>query len=688
MSQKKTKNNTIDNKIKDKKNNNKKVDEKEIINESINKQKLNNEDTSTSLIVIDKDELNELIEEDLVEKKSVKKKNHLFVHFLLIVLFLLSIFSFGIIIVKDSSISLLINSLILTLFSIIFVVVSFTYNRNNKAMIGVSSLLLIVYFILNINNHFTFLNSPITSVPDFQGKMVTDVIKWANKNNVSIHQEYEYSDMIEEYQVISQNVKYGTSLNKVDEITISISEGPNPSKEIMIPDMVSWDSERVLLFVRENYLSNVSVEFVESDKSKDTVIEQNISGNLKRDDELKLTFSYGEELGFDEVKLIDFTNKSKFEVEFYMKQHQLRYDFLDDFSSKTKRGFAFKQNIKAGENVSVDDERVIVTISKGPEIKVPNLLEYDVSKLTEWAIKNKLKLNFSDGYDDSIKENGIISTNYKKGDIIEQGTIVKVVLSRGSLKMKSFKSLNDFYTWANKYNIKYEEEHEFSDTVPSGEVISYSYKKGDIIKNNDVIKIIISDGSKKTVPNLKGMTKKEAISKLEKVGLKYSFVYKNSSKEKDIVLNQSISSGSEISNGTTITITLSNGKSDEKNEESKDEKKKDDEKTNFSPSDDSNNNEQKKEDDNKPEEKKCNTCPRISPAVISNAASSSNTCSEAQGKIVSEIQGQCPGISVTVKCQEKDGYRTNDFISGFRGGTSYDGEDLTSCSSIEIVLAK
>ena len=38
-----------------------------------------------------------------------------------------------------------------------------------------------------------------------------------------------------------------------------------------------------------------------------------------------------------------------------------------------------------------------------------------------------------------LKENGIISANYKDGDIIEQGTIIKVVLSRGSLKMKSFK---------------------------------------------------------------------------------------------------------------------------------------------------------------------------------------------------------------------------------------------------------
>jgi len=686
MAQKKKKNKT--NLNKNTEDHDKEPQEEEIMDESFVEKNTNNEDTSTSLSVIDKEELNELIEEDLVEKKVVKKRYHFFVHFLLIILFFLSILSFGMVIIKDNSISSLINSLILTLFSIIFVVVSFTYNRNKKTMIGFGSLLLIVYFILNINNHFTIVNSPISTMPDFQGKMVTDVIKWANKNHISIHQEYEYSDMVDEYKVISQNVKYGTTLNKIDEVTISISEGANPSKEIMVPDMVSWDSERVLLFVRENYLSNVNVEFVESDKPKDTVIEQNTSGSLKRDEELKLTFSYGEELGFDEVKLIDFTNKSKFEVEFYMKQHQLRYDFLDDFSNKIKKGYAFKQNIKAGETVSVDDERIIITISKGPEIKVPDLLKLDVAKLTEWAIKNKLKLNFTDGYDDSIKENGIISANYKDGDIIEQGTIIKVVLSRGSLKMKSFKSLNDFYTWANKYNIKYEEEHEFSDTVPSGEVISYSYKKGDIIKNNDIIKIIISDGSKRTVPNLKGLTKKEAISKLEKAGLKYSFVYKNSSKEKDTVLNQSISSGSEISNGTTITITLSNGREEEKKEEEKIDKKEEDKKSNFSPSNDSKNNTEEKEEEKKQEEKKCNTCPRISPGIISNAASYSNTCSEAQGKIKSDIQDQCPGISVTVKCLEKDGFRTNDFISGFSGGTVYNGETLTSCSSIEIVLAK
>ena len=99
-----------------------------------------------------------------------------------------------------------------------------------------------------------------------------------------------------------------------------------------------------------------------------------------------------------------------------------------------------------------------------------------IVEVTEWAIKNRLKINFTEAYDDSVKVNGIIDANYQKGDIIEQGSVVKVTLSLGTLKMPKFKSLNDFYTWANSHQIRYEEKHEFSDKVKAGEVISYSHK--------------------------------------------------------------------------------------------------------------------------------------------------------------------------------------------------------------------
>ena len=48
------------------------------------------------------------------------------------------------------------------------------------------------------------------------------------------------------------------------------------------------------------------------------------------------------------------------------------------------------------------------------------------------------------------------------------------------------------------------------------------------------------------------------------MNLKYNFVYKKSTKDKDIVIGQSIKAGSEVASNITITITLSNGNKETK----------------------------------------------------------------------------------------------------------------------------
>ena len=494
-------------------------------------------------------------------KKIVVKKSP-GTNLLLCLLVIVSLIQFIIILIsKDSSISDLINNLIITIFTVLFSIVGITYKRNNKKLLLVSGLILLSYFILNINNTFSFVKSPISVVPDFSNRSLTEVMKWASKNNILVNQDYEYSDMIQEYRVISQSVDSGKSVSGIKEIDISISDGPNPYKEIIVPSMIGWDDERVINFVKDNYLENVNVEFVKSSKPVDTVIEQSSSGNLKRNDELKITFSYGEELGYEGYNLMDFTNKSKFEIEFFMKQHQLKYEFEYVFSSKIKRGYGVKQNIEPGVKVNVNDTVVKVSISKGPKIIVPDLSKMSVNEITEWAIKNKLKLDFKDSYDDTVKEGEIIKTDKNEKDVLEQGTVVTVTLSRGNLKMPKFTSMNDFREWADKYGITYEEKHEFSDKVAIGEIIGFSYDEGDTIKNGDSISVTISDGKQVEVPNVVKSSKKDAISKLENAGLTYNISYKYSdSVQKDKVISQSISAGSKVGTGTTVSIIVSNGK--------------------------------------------------------------------------------------------------------------------------------
>ena len=503
-----------------------------------------------------------------------KEKKHPFLNFFLFLTLLSSLVYFFITLSfgqnHNSFFTTLISSVVLVFFSILFVSICITNPNRKKGTMFLGSFFLLVF---NIFGSLTLTN--IITIPsfgyleDFTGKSLTEVVSWAAKNNVTLVQDYEYSDMVPAYSIISQNYDSNSKIKDIEELEIAVSEGPNPDKEIIVPDMDGWDSDRVIRYVEDNYLTNVDVEFIESDKAKDTVIEQSATGSMKRSDEMKLTFSLGEELDNSDVQVIDLTGKSEFEAVFYLKQHRISYDIERDFSKKIERGKVAGQSIEAGDTVPVNsDNHLVLTISKGKSIKVPNLKKMTMVEITEWVIENKLKLEFTDQYDDSVKENQVIDANYHKGDEVEQGTVIKVVISKGSLVMREFKTLEEFRSWADKYGISYEEKHEFSKDVPQGEVISYSYKKGDVIKNGDSIIVTISDGEERKVPNIIGMSKKEAIDALEKVGLNYNFVMQNSTKEKNTVIKQSISAGSTVSDGTTITVTLSNGKKTEYREES------------------------------------------------------------------------------------------------------------------------
>lgn len=637
------------------------------------KNKITDDNNTTSLSIIEKDDLDDLIEEDLGIKKTktIKKKRHIFTNLILCIVLLVSLVFFVFSIIdENASIISIISSLIFTLFVIIYSVIGITYHRKSKVTILISGLLLLVYLVINIfmSNNNTV--KPILGVEDFTGKDLTYVVKWASKNNITLNQDYEYSDMIEEYKIISQDIPYGTKLKDISDLKISISEGPNPYKEIVVPSMLTWDADRVINFVEENYLSNVIVEFVSSDKVKDTVIEQSKSGNLRRDDELKITFSYGEELGFEEVKLIDFTNMSKFRIEFYMKQNHLNYEFDDVFSNKIKRNHAIKQSIEAGETVHVDGDRIKVTLSKGPEIKVPDTSKMSITELTEWAVKNRVKLEFIDKYDDSVKEGEIISIDKNTGDVIEQRSTIKVTLSRGKLTMPKFNSYDDFKNWADKFEIKYEEKREFNSKVKVGEVISYSYKTGDTIKNGDTIIVTISDGEKVSVPNLKGLSKNEAINKLKKVGLNYSFRYQSSNSSKNTVISQSISSGSEVSTGTTISVTLSSGKSSNNNSGSN---------NNGGGNNNTNPTPSPNPPTNPAPKPVCTPC-TILRSYVSNAIDGKNNCEEAKSSLISYLKSRCPGLTVNVSCVKKDGYDPMDVIQTFIGETN-------SCSTVSYILA-
>lgn len=605
--------------------------------------------------------------------KKVKHKRHPFVNSMLFLTLLSIIIYLGVTLIYSENdlnvFSTLISVFLLFIFTIFFILSAITNNNSKKHTTFICA------FILTLYNVFgTLITTNLISIPsfnkmeDFTNKSLVDVVSFASKNNITLNQEYEYSDMISEYQIISQDVKPGVSLKETKSLTVSVSEGPSPLKEVIIPDMTTWDSNRVLNFIKKNYLTNVDVSFVESDKVKNTVIEQSKSGNLKRNEEIKLTFSLGDD-EVPDVKLSDLTNKSEFEAIFYLKQNQIDYEVKRDFSSKIKRGNISSQSIKPG-NVVKSSEKVTITVSKGKKIKVPNLKKMSVTEITKWIINNRLKLEFSDKYDEKIKNNKIISANYKTGDIIEQGSTVNIVISKGKLVMPKFKSLNDFYEWANKYSIQYEEKHEFSDDIDIGEVIKYSHKTGDVIKNNDTIIVYISDGKKCEVPNLVNLSKNEAINKLKKANLDYTFIYKNSnSVSKDKVISQSISAGSNVSSGTTITVTLSNGKKEVSTQSSNSNKT-----SGSSGSSNSGSNNTNNSGDKTPT---CEVKTYTVSGSIRNIFNSYSSYDAVSSALYSFFSSNYPNVKLSVVGVDDTGMSSGSYVGGIGPGSS-----VTSCNGV------
>ena len=492
----------------------------------------------------------------LIKKK--KNKNSIFLNILLVITLFIGLFYF--IMNIDNNINTFINNFILVLFTITFVIIGFRSNIKKSGIIVLSSLLLIGFYGYNlVNKNINSVSND--KVINLSGKKIDKVIDWATKNNIELDYIYEYSDIVPVNYVISQDIDSNTSIDKVKNIKISISDGANPDKLVVIPDMSGWTDEQVINFVEENYLGNVSVEFVQSDEKENTVIEQSTKGTIKRSDELKLTFSYGLELSYDEVNLKDLLGMSKFRAMFYLKQNHINYEFDEGTSSKYDKDTVMKVSVDTGTKIKINSDPIKVTISRGKEIKMIDVKNKTINEVTKWIVSNRLKVKIEDQYDDSIDKNHIIKADKNKDDILVSGDTVTIYVSLGKLKMEKFDNINDFYSWASKYDIEYVVESQFSDSVDAGQVISYSVKPGDTIKNGDIITVTISLGKKIKMIDVTNMTKNKATKELKNAGIKYNITYKSSDTvDEDVVISQSIRAGSEINSNTTVTIVVSSGK--------------------------------------------------------------------------------------------------------------------------------
>ena len=232
--------------------------------------------------------------------------------------------------------------------------------------------------------------------------------------------------------------------------------------------------------------------------------------------------------------------------------------------------FGHKNKDTSTESISTESvsDTSSDTSTAGERVKVPNL-----SKMTEDKAKAALKelrlgVNVQTGTSDDVPEGQVYDQSPAAGTKVDVHTQVTINISSGKEKF----SLDDVtgmqYQQAQAQlendGLVVSLEFDYSDSVGSDKVISTSPKAGSQVAKGDTITITASKGKEtKTtiVPNLLGQNIDNAIQMIKDAGLTYngkSSDYSDSYSENQ-VMNQSISAGKTVEEGTTISLTVSLG---------------------------------------------------------------------------------------------------------------------------------
>ena len=232
--------------------------------------------------------------------------------------------------------------------------------------------------------------------------------------------------------------------------------------------------------------------------------------------------------------------------------------------------FGHKNKDTSTESISTESvsDTSSDTSTAGEPVTVP-----DLSKRTEDEAKAALKelrlgVNVQTGTSDDVPEGQVYDQSPAAGTKVDVHTQVTINISSGKEKF----SLDDVtgmqYQQAQAQlendGLVVSLEFDYSDSVGSDKVISTSPKAGSQVAKGDTITITASKGKETkttTVPNLLGQNIDDAIQMIKDAGLTYngkSSDYSDSYSENQ-VMNQSISAGKTVDEGTTISLTVSLG---------------------------------------------------------------------------------------------------------------------------------
>lgn len=229
--------------------------------------------------------------------------------------------------------------------------------------------------------------------------------------------------------------------------------------------------------------------------------------------------------------------------------------FFDVFHFGSK-----KNNSKNDTLVSEDVEESVVMI----DLKGKTLDE------AKTELK-KLGLNVTEAgteISDSYEKGQIIDQDVAKGETVKTGTTIKVTVSAGSEEENAKdvdvpdvtgKTAEAAMATLEDKNLTVSREFEFSNDVPSGQVIRQDPKAGKTVKEGTKVTIYVSQGTESIkVTDVRGKSEADAKAALSDFDVTTTTEHSVTVAEGNVI-SQSISGGQYAEKGASITIVVSSG---------------------------------------------------------------------------------------------------------------------------------
>ncbi len=232
------------------------------------------------------------------------------------------------------------------------------------------------------------------------------------------------------------------------------------------------------------------------------------------------------------------------------------------------------QNPVGGSYMNINGT-VVLTVSSGKGVQEAvdgiSTVPYIVWDSKEDGISKLLKAglgqpNVEEAYDENVAEGMIISQSLDAGAQVDEGTIMTIVVSKGS---KPFEMINvvgldivEAEELLTAKGLVVNRQFREDNTVKINTVLEQSVAQGEPVKRGQSITITIASEVKTIeVPNVVGMASKDAQEALKLAGFKVTVLENyDTNVEKGLVISQTPEGGTQSVKDTLITVYVSKGK--------------------------------------------------------------------------------------------------------------------------------